>query len=111
MSEYTKRLHDFINGYEFVRSFYGVCPDCGKRVFSIGDDVGDDQCSIKAKFVCECGKKWRETVYSQDIGHYKYQQALVQDYYDRKRDKTLKVLKLGNKIYLPTSKKVVSKEV
>ena len=61
MSEYTKRLHKFINGYEFVRCFYGECPDCGKHVFSVGDDAIGSK--IKAKFICDCGKKWIETVY------------------------------------------------
>ena len=111
MSEYTKRLHNFINGYEFVRSFYGVCPECGKHVFSIGDDVADNNSSIKARFVCECGKKWREVVYSPELKRYKYPQALVDEYYDKKKGKTVKVLKLHNKIYLPTSKKVLSREV
>lgn len=109
MSEYTKRLHEFVNGYEFVRSFYGVCPNCGKHVFSVGDDVIDYK-SIKAKFVCECGKKWKETVYSQQMKKYKYPQALVETYHDDKKG-DVKVLKLGNKIFLVTPNKIKSKEV
>lgn len=110
MSEYSKRLHDFINSGNFVRCFFGVCPECGKHVFSIGDDVVEDS-AIKAKFICSCGKKWRETVYSRNMKKYKYPQALVDEYYDEKKEKTVKVLKLYNKIYLPTSNKVLSKEM
>lgn len=110
MSEYTKRLHKFINRNGFVRCFLGICPECGKHIFSIGDDVVDGF-EIKAKFVCECGKKWKETVYSPKLKKYKYPQALVNEYYDEKKGKTVKVLKLHNKIYLPTSKKVLSREV
>ena len=104
MSEYTKRLHKFVNGYEFVRCFYGECPVCGKHVFSIGDDV-IDYSSIKAKFICSCGKKWKETVYSKDLTKYKYRQALVQEYNGKK------VLRLGNKIYLVLPDKIKSKEI
>lgn len=110
MSEYTKRLYKFINGYEFVRCFYGECPRCGKRVFSIGDDVIQETSSIKAKFICECGKKWKETVYSKELGRYAYNQAIVVDYYDKKRG-DVKVLKLYNRIFLVTPDSIKSKEV
>lgn len=109
MSEYTRRLYKFINGYEFVRSFYGECPQCGKQVFSIGDDVVENS-AIKAKFICPCGKKWRETVYSRDMKKYKYQQAMVEDYHDRKRG-MVKVLKLSDRMFLVTPEKIMSKEI
>ena len=109
MSDYTRRLHKFINGFEFVRCFYGKCPVCGKRVFSIGDDVVNFE-YIKAKFICDCGKKWKETVYSSDLGKYKYHQALVEKYYDNHRGE-VNVLRLMNKIYLVTPDKIMSKEV
>lgn len=109
MSEYTRRLHKFVNGYEFVRCFYGVCPNCNERVFSIGDDVIDFS-SIKAKFICDCGKKWKETVYSPELGKYKYPQALLDSYYDKKLGE-IKVLKLKNRVYYVTPNKIRSKEV
>lgn len=109
MSEYTKRLHKLINDYGFVRCFYGECPRCGKHVFSVGDDVVDYS-SIKAKFICDCGKKWKETVYSPEMKKYKYMQALAETYHDPKKG-DLKVLKLGNRIYLVTPDKIKSKEV
>lgn len=109
MSEYTKRLHKFVNGHEFVRCFYGKCPDCGEQVFSVGDDVVGDK--IKAKFICPCGKKWKETVYSPKMGRYKYPQALVEKYYSKKEEKNLNVLKLFNTIFIITPKSIKSKEV
>lgn len=109
MSEYTKRLHKFINKDGFVRTFYGECPVCGKHVFSIGDDVVDNY-AIKAKFICSCGKKWKETVYSRDMKKYKYRQAMPEDYHDSKRG-VVKVLRLSNRIYLVTPEKIMSKEV
>ena len=109
MNEYTRRLYKFINGFEFVRSFYGECPHCGKHVFSIGDDVVDNS-AIKAKFICPCGKKWKETVYSRDMKKYKYPQAMVEDYRDPKRG-TVKVLKLSHRMFLVTPDKIMSKEI
>ena len=110
MSEYTKRLHKLVNGYGFVRCFYGECPVCERQVFSVDEDVVENNTAIKAKFVCECGKKWKETVYSRNSKKYKYRQALVEDYRDRKKG-MVKVLKMDNRIYLVTPDKIMSKEV
>lgn len=109
MSKYTEMLHKHITENGFARSFYGECPICGKHIFSVDDDVDNLYC-IKAKFVCECGKKWKETVYSKDMRKYKYRQALVEDYRDKKRG-IIKVLKMGNRIFLVTPEKIMSKEV
>ena len=110
MSEYTKRLHKFINKSGFVRTFYGECPTCEKHVFSIGDDVVDNNTAIKAKFICSCGRKWKETVYSRDMKKYKYPQAIPEDYHDPKRG-NVKVLRMNGKMYLVTPEKILSKEV
>ena len=112
MSEYTKRLHKFVNGDRFVRTFYGECPSCGKRVFSVGDDAVplDGSTVIKAKFMCPCGKKWKEIVYSKDLKKYKYRQTLPEDYKDPKFGK-VKVLRLGNRLFLILPDKILSKEV
>lgn len=109
MSEYTKRLYKFINKQGFVRTFYGECPQCGKHVFSIGDEVVENS-AIKAKFVCSCGKKWKETVYSREMKKYKYQQTIPEDYQDPKRGR-VKVLKVGNRMFLVTPEKIMSKEI
>ena len=110
MSEYTQRLHKFINKNGFVRTFYGECPTCGKHVFSIGDDVVNNNTAIKAKFICSCGRKWKETVYSREMKKYKYRQTMPEDYRDPKRG-VVKVLRLDNRIYLVTPEKIMSKEV
>ena len=105
---YLKTLHKFINQDRFIRCFYGECPDCGKRIFSVGDDVVGNK--IKAKFVCSCGKKYKETVYSPDLGHYKYQQALVETIHDVKFG-DIKVLKFKGKYLLITPQKIRSKQI
>ena len=46
--KYTEALHNYINRNGFVRCFYGKCPECGERIFSIGDEVIDNK-TIKAK--------------------------------------------------------------
>lgn len=109
MSDYSERLHNYINRNGFVRSFYGKCPECGKRVFSVGDDVVDFS-KVKAKFLCPCGKKWKEVVYSRELNKYKYPQALVEEY-RLKGVGLVKVLKLNKRIYYATKDKVLSKEV
>ena len=109
MSPYTKRLHKLVNDpHKFVRCFYGKCPECGQRVFSIGEQVENSK--IRAKFMCNCGKKWIETVYSKDMKKYKYPQALVEEYRDTKRGR-IKVLKDNKRIWLVTPEKILSKEV
>ena len=109
MSEYTQRLYSFINKQGFVRTFYGECPTCEKYVFSIGDDVVNNT-AIKAKFICSCGRKWKETVYSREKKKYKYRQAIPENYRDPKYGE-VKVLRLDNKIFLVTPDKIMSKEV
>ena len=79
-------------------------------MFSIGDDVTDGFTTIKAKFICSCGRKWKETVYSRDMKKYKYPQTIPEDYHDPKRG-NVKVLRLSNKLYLVTPEKIMSKEV
>lgn len=108
MSEYTRALHKFLNGYSFVRCFYGKCPICGKRIFSIGDDVVEDK--IKAKFVCECGKKYKETVYSSNMNKYKYPQVLAETIKDKKFGE-IKVLKFRGKYYLVQRDKIRSRTI
>ena len=105
MNEYVKRLYKRLHENAFIRCFYGKCPKCGKRIWSIGDVFEDDK--IKAKFVCECGHKYKETVYSRDMGKYKYGQALPKDIQTKKWG-TQKCLELKGKqfLILPDSIKV-----
>ena len=106
MNGYTKALHHYINSKTFVRCFYGVCPDCGARIWSIDEDVENNK--IKAKFICSCGKKYREVVYSPKLKKYKYQQGLVEQVKDPKRGK-IAVIKYKGRYYLPVKDKVLSK--
>lgn len=108
MSRYTRALYNYLNGGNFVRCFYGRCPECGKRIFSIGDDVVEGK--IKAKFVCECGKKYKETVYSKDLKHYKYPQALAEVIKDKKFGE-ITVLKFKDKYFLVERDKIRSRAI
>lgn len=108
MSRYTKALYNFLNGGNFVRCFYGKCPECGKRIFSIGDDAVGDK--IKAKFVCECGKKYRETVYSKELSKYKYPQALPEVIKDKKFGE-ITVLKFKDRYFLVEKDKIRSRAI
>lgn len=105
---YLKNLCNFINKDRFIRCFYGKCPECEKRIFSVGDDVINNK--IRAKFVCSCGKKYKETVYSPDMGHYKYQQALAEEIYDAKFG-NIKVLKFKGKYLFITPEKIRIKTI
>lgn len=108
MGLYSKSLYKFVNGYNFVRCFYGKCPECGKRIFSVGDDVVGNK--IKAKFVCDCGKKYREVVYSKDMKKYKYPQALTETIKDKKFGE-IKVLKFKGKYYFISPNKIRSRSI
>lgn len=102
-------LNEIVNDKrKFVRCFYGVCPKCGKRIFSIDDNSVENK--IVAKFICDCGKKWKETVYSSKKKEYKYPQMLVEEYKDKKRGR-IRVLKRLNEVWLVTPDKILHKEV
>lgn len=104
MSEYTKTLYDLINQNRFIRCFYGKCPDCGKRIFSVDEEVVDGD-KIRARFVCECGKKYKETVYSRKMGRYRYPQALAETVRDKKLG-LIRVLRLKDRQVLVTKEKI-----
>lgn len=109
MSDYTQKLHALVNDpHRFVRCFYGVCPECKKRIFSVKEQIKGSE--LKAYFICDCGKKWKETVYSAQMKKYKYPQALVDTYRDKKRGE-VKVLRRLNRIWLVTPDKVLTKEI
>lgn len=108
MSEYTEKLYEIVNGYEFVRCFHAKCPECGEKVFSIDENIVGNK--LKAKFICDCGKKWCETVYSPRLKKYKHQQALVEEIRDQKYGR-IKVLKTVDRYYLVTPDKIRSKQI
>lgn len=107
MSKYTQELYNKVNGKGFFRSFYGECPSCGKRLFSINDIVKDNK--IKALFICpECNRKYKETVYSEDMKKYKYMQSIVYDYKDQKKG-NVKVLRIKDRMFLVTPDRILTK--
>ena len=59
MKSYNGLLYDAVNSGNFVRSFYGVCPECRRRIWSIGEKHNEGL-SIQALFKCSCGKKYKE---------------------------------------------------
>ena len=79
---YSKLLFDYVSEKKtFVRTFYGKCKKCGVRIWSVGEDVAEDKNGnpcIKARFVCDCGAKYKEVVFKRNSKKYKYPQALPQ---------------------------------
>lgn len=100
-SRYVTALYKFLNSGKFIRSFKGKCPECGAELWSVGDDVVDNR--IKAKFICDCGKKYKEVVYSPKMKKYKYTQAVGVDFDTSKG--VVKVLKHFDDYYRPVPAK------
>lgn len=106
-TRYMELLYDRVHNGGFFRSFYGKCPECGQRVFSIDDEVSSDK--IKAKFICDCGKKWKKVVYASGMNRYRYPQMVVSVYRDRKGNET-RVLKRGDDMWFVKRNKIVHKK-
>ena len=104
MSRYIDMLYDRVHRGGFFRSFYGKCPECGQRVFSIDDEIVGNK--IRAKFICDCGKKWIKTVYSPEMNRYRYPQAIVDVYRDKKGRET-RILKMGDEMWFVKKNKIV----
>ena len=80
MGQYEKRLNKVVSEPGFKRLFYGECKNCGKNIWSVGETIDIESGTIKAMFICNCGAKYKQTVYSRESkGGYKYQQGLVTD--------------------------------
>ena len=112
MSDYYKRLHSIVKKGGFTRLFYGKCPKCEKRIFSIGEVYDEDFNKIKAKFICPCGHKYIETMIQFNKGQnggYKYPQGLVETIKIKGKDRP--VIKMKNRYYMVTPEKIMSKEV
>lgn len=109
MKSYNELLYDVVNGGNFVRSFYGVCPECGRRIWSVGEKHNEGL-SIQALFKCDCGKKYKETVYKKGCKKYKYPQAIAKDIPTKKYG-VVKGFELANAKYIILPEKVLKKEV
>ena len=108
---YYERIHKLTTGGGFVRLFYGVCPTCGKRIFSVEEEHIVEKQQIVAKFICPCGKKYKQTMidFSKPSPRYKYPQALAE--LIRINGKVTPVLKCENKYFLTSPTKIMSKPV
>lgn len=108
MGVYEKRLYDTVSKPGFKRLFYGKCKECGARIWSIDEDIDIETGRIKAKFICNCGAKFRQTVYSR--GHqttYRYQQGIVDDMVIK--GKKRRIIRTLDGIYFPTGEKILKK--
>ncbi len=80
MGRYEKKLKEVVDEPGFKRLFYGTCKDCGKKIWSIGEQIDVENGKIKALFLCNCGAKFKQTVYDRNHkGGYRYCQGLVTD--------------------------------
>ena len=109
MKSYNELLYDVVNSGNFVRSFYGVCPECRRRIWSVGEKHNEGL-SIQALFKCSCGKKYKETVYKKGMGTYKYPQAIAKDIPTKKYG-IVRGFELAYATYIVLPEKVLKKEV
>lgn len=109
MGRYEKELYKTVSTPGFKRLFLGECKGCGKRIWSIDEDIDTETGKIKAKFICNCGEKYRQTVYSRGKGKtYRYEQGVVDDILFK--GKKVSVIRTLHYLYLPTGEKVLRKE-
>jgi len=108
---YYDRIHKLTTGGGFVRLFYGVCPTCGKHIFSVDEEHIVEKQQIIAKFLCPCGKKYKQVMidFSKPHPHYRYPQALVE--LIRINGEITPVLKCDGKYYLTSPSNIKSKPV
>lgn len=81
MGKYEEKLSEVVNAPGFKRLFHGECKKCGKQIWSVGEEIDVEQGVIKALFICNCGAKYKQTVYSRENPKkgYRYTQGLVTD--------------------------------
>ena len=80
MGIYEERLKKVVDEPGFRRLFLGKCKNCGKEIWSIDEFIDTEKGVIKARFLCNCGARFQQTVYDREHkGGYRYQQGLVSD--------------------------------
>lgn len=110
MGKYEKKLYDTVNKDGFIRLFHAKCKECGKPIWSVGEQIDIDTGTIKALFLCNCGAKYKKVVYDREHkGGYRYQQGLVDDM--TVKGKKVRAIKTYHEIYLPTPEKVLVKKI
>ena len=64
-----------------LRVFVTNCPECNKEIFSVDEKIifNSDEKKIVAKFICDCGKKFKSVAidYNEENCKYKFKQVLV----------------------------------
>lgn len=108
MGIYEESLLEYMNSSAFIRVFHGKCPECGAVIWNVGEEYDLKKQCIKAKFICNCGKKSIQTVFSKEKGYkYRYPQGVVEQLKPSKD--SIKVIKQTNAIYKVTSNGVKKK--
>ncbi len=103
MGVYEERLKSFVDEEGFKRTFYGPCKNCGKMIWSVGEEIDVDAGKIKALFLCNCGAKFKRTVYARGTkGGYKCIQGIVTDI--KLKGKPYRAIDSVRGIYIVTDK-------
>lgn len=108
MGVYEKKLLDYMYSRDFIRTFLGKCPECEARIWDIGEEYNPEKGYIKAKFICNCGKKFKKIVFSKSKGYkYRYPQGIV-EYKEPTTKGSIKIIK-QNRCYYEVTQDGVKK--
>jgi len=112
MALYEQRVHKYVNSKGkdgFIRLFKGKCKSCGTSLFNVNEKAEDGK--ITAFFLCNCGAKFKQTMYSKELSQYKYPQGIVKNY-KRKADlcRGVDFMALEGKAYLFLEDRIIAKE-
>lgn len=108
MGKYEERLKKVVEEPGFKRLFHGTCKNCGKKIWSVDETIDIDNGTIKACFMCNCGAKYKQVVYTREKkGGYRYEQGLVTDM--KIKGKNVRIIRAGSGIYRVTSEGVKRK--
>lgn len=109
MGIYEETLKKVVEEPGFRRLFLGTCKDCGKKIWSVDEFIDPDKGVIKARFLCNCGTKFQQTVYDREKkGGYRYQQGLVSDMVIN--GKSRRVIRGNGATYIVTNKGIKCKK-
>ena len=109
MGRYEERLKKVVDETGFKRLFHGKCKNCGERIWSVGEQIDIDTGTIKAMFICNCGAKYKQVVYSREKkGGYKYEQGLVTDM--KIKGKSVRIIRAQSGLYRVTANGVKVKK-
>lgn len=112
VNKYTETLYALINKPDPpYRLFYGTCPDCKKKLWSIHEEVNEENGTIKAGFFCpDCKKKFKQVVYKRNSKKgYRYEQGIVEDYTRGK--KVYRVIRTYRALYIVLPDKILLKMI